>query len=119
MDWYCLGWRRAYAGEEIEWRGSAGRAEEGEGMEPSERQIAPGIPVQGFCGCVREHDAGGAGGGSDESSSGVVQRVEQSGDRSEHAQRKGNQRLRFYAGGKNRWNLWDLRWCRRSAGLVT
>ncbi len=41
------------------------------------------------------------GGGVDEPSSGMVQRVEQSGDRFEHPQREGDQRLRFYASGKN------------------
>src|SRR6266481_6781148 len=76
----------SYAGEKIERWGSAGTIEERERLEPGKRETAPRISVQGLCGGVREHDAGGAGGGVDEPSSGMVQCVEQSGDRLEHAQ---------------------------------
>src|SRR4029077_15896649 len=98
----------SYAGEKIERWGSAGTAEEREGLEPGEWEIAPGISVQGLRGGVWEHDAGGAGGGVDEPSSGMVQCVEQGGDRLEHAQREGDQRLRFYAGGEDRRDFWGL-----------
>src|SRR6266852_8931908 len=98
----------SYAGEKIERRGSTGTAEEGEGLEPGEWEIAPGVPVQGFCGGVWEHDARGAGGGIDEPSSGMVQRVEQGCDRFEYAQREGDQRLRFYFGGKDRRDFREL-----------
>src|SRR4029077_14664825 len=86
-DW-C--WRKNHASKEIERCRSAGATKKGDGLEPGEWKIASGVPVQGFCGGVWEHDAGGAGGGVPEPSPGMVQRVEQSGDRFEHAQCEGN-----------------------------
>src|SRR6267378_2025645 len=100
-EWRARRFGGEHAGKKIERRGSSGAIEEGEGLEPGEWEIAPGISVQGLCGGVWKHDARGAGGGVHEPSPGVVQRVEQSGDRFEHAQREGDQRLRFYLGGED------------------
>src|SRR4029077_13501097 len=82
-----------------------GAASQSQGMERGERQAAPRICVQGFRRGVRQHDSRGARRRIDEPSSRMVQRVEQSGDRPEHAQRERNQRLRFRACGKNQRNL--------------
>jgi len=58
-----------------------------------------------FVAAFGKHDARGARRRIDEPSSRMVQRMEQSGDRLEHAQRERNQRLRFRACGKNQRNL--------------
>src|SRR5438132_12274263 len=76
-----------------------------QGMDSCEQQTAPGIYVQGFHHRVRQYDACRARGRRHEPSSGVVQRVEQSGHRSEYAQRERHQRLRLQAGRKNRRSL--------------
>jgi len=79
-----------------------------ERVEPCKWQAAPGVRVQGLCGRIRQNDAGGAGGRINEPPSGMVQRMEQSGDRSEYPQREGHQQPGFPAGGQNQRNFWQL-----------
>src|SRR6516162_8721064 len=69
--------------------------DECKGLEAGKREAAPGVRMQRFRGSVWKNDPGGAGCRVAEPSSGMVQRVEQGGDRSEHAQRSGDQRAGF------------------------
>src|SRR5580704_13246893 len=61
------------------------------GLETRQRQAASGIRMQGFRRGLWEHDSSRSGCGSDEPPSRMVQRLEQSGDRSHHAQRERDQ----------------------------
>src|SRR5256885_16290319 len=72
-----------YAREETERCGSTNRAWQNKWLEPGEWQAAPRIPVQGFCGRLRQYDASSLGRRVHEPPSRVVQRFEQIGHRLE------------------------------------
>src|SRR5213594_2686859 len=89
------------ASEKTQRRGNFRATAESKRLERRERKTTQGVCVQGFRRGIRQHDASGAGRRSDEPSSGMVQRVEQSSDRFEYPQRERHQRLRFQAGREN------------------